>query len=520
MAGGLIQLVAVGIQDLFLIRDPQITFFKIVYRRHTNFSTEVVQQKFNSKPNFGQKVTCEISRNADLLGKMYLVVVLPQIPMFKDEHGNINHIMKFAWVRRIGFALIKTIEIEIANELIDRQYGDWMNIWYELTVPRNKNQDNMLGDVRELTDFTNGKKSYMLMIPLQFWFNRFPGLALPIVSLQHSSVKLNLELNNFENCSIITPTNYISIDNDFVNFEPDEYIVQGDLNSDCYALGKFSHFDIITKKLYYWKLSYNSFTSQSEIIGVTSEFEATPKCDSIERIYKNRIYKNRIYNDSTCVSLGNQPNHFTVACNNHNVNLRKVFLLSEYIYLDDEERHRFHKAKHEYLIEQLQYNGEKVIDGTGQSFELGFSHPCKELFWVTQLSLALDSKINDLFNYTNSLTNKGRNMILRETLLFNGLERVGLRDSEYFDHIQPYQVHENSPAKGINIYSFALHPENHQPSGTANMTKIDNILLKLLLTPDINVKNSARLRVYALNYNVLRIAYGISGLVFSNDRPL
>ena len=148
MAGGLIQLVTRGPQDIFFISDPQITFFKTVYRRHTNFSTEIIPQKFTHKPDFGKRIVCTLARSGDLIGKMYLVMVLPNIPTFKDNDGNIDKISKFAWVRKIGFALIRCIEIEIGDELIDRQYGDWLNIWYELTVKRKRNIDKMLGDVK------------------------------------------------------------------------------------------------------------------------------------------------------------------------------------------------------------------------------------------------------------------------------------------------------------------------------------------------------------------------------------
>ncbi len=487
MAGGLIQLVTRGPQDIFFISDPQITFFKTVYRRHTNFSTEIIPQKFTHKPDFGKRIVCTLARSGDLIGKMYLVMVLPNIPTFKDNDGNIDKISKFAWVRKIGFALIRCIEIEIGDELIDRQYGDWLNIWYELTVKRKRNIDKMLGDVKELTEFTNGKKSYKLMIPLQFWFNRFPGLSLPVVNLKNSHIKINVELNDFENCSIISPTNYIGITNDFVCFQPFEYIKQDE------ALGRFVHFDIIKKRLYYLRLSNEPFKSSNKkciippIKGYTSKFEAIPDKGCGEKIYRKPL-------------------------NSKKINLKKVFLLAEYIYLDTEERIKFYNTNHEYLIEQLQFNGEKTIDSTTFSFDPSFNNLCKELFWVGQL----DSNINDPFNYTDSLVDgKGLNIIKEETILFNDVERIKFRDSQYFNYVQPYQVHSNSPSEGINIYSFALHPENNQSSGTANMTMIENVLLKLIVSNKINFKHSAKLRMYALSYNVLRVAHGISGLIFN-----
>lgn len=510
MTGGLIQLVAYGIEDLFLTGDPQITFFKIVYRRHTNFSTEPIPQFFSHDPDFGKRVSCIISRNGDLIRKMHLVITLPSIPKFKDNNNNIDKITKFAWVKRIGYALIRNIEIEIGNELIDKQYGDWLNIWHELIYPNNKDISKMLGDIKELTDLTNGKKTYRLFVPLQFWFCRFAGLSLPIISLQYSYVKINLELRKFDEVSIIAPTHYINIENDIVNFEPFEYLEQN-VNGSI-SLARFIHFDIINKRLYFLRLTDNGFLSPSEIgeirsdkfiiRGLSSQFETIPTIGAVEKKHRN---------DSI---------------NFKNISLKDVFLIVEYIFLDEDERIKFYQTRHEYLIEQLQYNGEKTITGTNQSFKLCFTNPCKEIFWVTQLTFALNNRINQLFNYTDSLIqNKngqyiGRNIILRETILFNGLERISFRDSNYFTKIQPYQHHKHNPAEGINIYSFSLYPENYQPSGSANISRIDNIVLKLSVIPKINFKNTAKFRAYALVYNIFRVANGISGLVFSINRPI
>lgn len=491
MAGGLIQLVTRGPQDIYFTDDPQITFFKTVYRRHTNFSTEIIPQKFTHKPDFGKRIVATLAKTGDLIGKMYLVIVLPSIPIFKDSDGNIDNLSKFAWVRKVGYALIRCIEIEIGDELIDRHYGDWLNIWYELTVKRKQNIDKMLGNVKELTEFSNGKKSYKLMVPLQFWFNRFPGLALPVVNLKNSHIKINVELNDLDNCSIISPTNYINIENDFVCFEPFEYIKQKDG-----ALGRFVHFDIVTKRLYYLKLSTESFKgpnkkdcklTNSTIKGITSRFKAIPEKGCMEKIHRKPV-------------------------NLKKISLQKVFLLVEYIYLDTEERNKFLNTNHEYLIEQLQFSGDKTIDGPNFSADPGFSNPCKELFWVAQLN----SNINNQFNYTDSLIeNEGKNIIKEETILLNSQERVEFRDSQYFNYIQPYQLHSNAPSEGINVYSFALHPEDNQISGSANLTLIENVLLKLIVSKKINFKNSANLKIYALSYNVLRVAHGISGLIFN-----
>ena len=356
MGGGLIQLASYSTEDLYLTKDPQITFFKIVYRRYTNFSTEIIPQIFAQTPDFGKRISCTLSRNGDLIRKMHLVVVLPNIPQFKDENNCIDVITKFAWVRRVGYAIIRSVEIEIGNELIDKQYGDWLNIWHELTVPKKKDLSKMLGDIKMLTDFTNGKQSYKLFIPLRFWFNRFTGVALPMISLQYSTVKINLELRPLEEVSIVSPTHFINIENDLVNFENFEFIEQ---NVDgVVSLARFMHFDIINKRLYFWKLTDNGFLSDERnvkdckcpnkfaIRGLSSQFEAYPQINTIERVHKNK------------------------SINLKNIVINKAFLLVEYIFLDTDERVRFYKSRHEYLIEQIQFNGEKVIDSHNQCFKI------------------------------------------------------------------------------------------------------------------------------------------------------
>jgi hypothetical protein len=532
MSGGLIQLVAVGIQDEFIIENPQITFFKMVYRRHTNFTTEPIAHFFTDKPKFGKKVTCVISRQADLIRKMHLVIVLPSIPKFKDENNDEDVIKKFAWVKKIGFALIKEIEIEIGGTIIDRQFGDWLNIWNELNQPDRKEISKMLGDVKQLTEFSNGKKMYKLFIPLQFWFNRITGMALPTVSLENNHVKLHLEINSFSKLHVTTPTHYIDVKNDFVNFKKQEYLEQE--VDGIKSLARFVHFDPILKRMYFQRISDNKFITSTDkckhknkliIRGLTSKFEAHPQIDVCEKRYRNNS-----------VDFGN-------------IEIKDAFLLVEHIYLDSEERQKFSEINHEYLIEQVQFNGEHSVDSAHQMFKLGFTHPVKELFWVTQLGLVTKSRINDHFNYTDSLINgglgctencfecyedecadvctytcsakdrivkKGRNMIKRGTILFNGKERVSLRDNEYFSWIQPYQHHSNSPSVGVNSYSFALEPEKHQPSCTANLTKLDDVRLKLEVSPSA-IKRDLKLRVYSISYNVLRISAGLCGLVFSND---
>jgi len=515
MGGGLIQLVAYGPQDMFLTKDPQITFFKVVYRRHTNFSSEPIPQNFTHTPGFGKKVTCILSKNGDLIEKMYLMTILPEVPQFLDDAGNVDNVTKFAWVRKIGYALVSSIEIEIGGTLIDRHYGEWLNIWNELTGPADRGIANMIGDTKILTDFTNGKQAYQLYIPLQFWFCRENGLALPIVCLQHNDIKINLELNSLENCYITTPTHYITINQDLVNFKQFEYIEQ--TVNGVKASGIFTYYDVVTNRMYYLRISRNEFQSiqDSTLVSSTAISAATSSVANQQYLITGLTTGFKTMPQvNTTETVNSLPNL-------KSLELQQCFLLVNYIYLDSEERVRFSQGKNEYLIQQLQFVSNKVVESTNRSIKLNLAHPCTVVVWVGQQQYLVDTNNNDLFNYTDDYKRNadgslvGKNLITSGTILLNGQERLSVRDTSYFNWVQPFQHFSFAPNEGINVYSFSIYPEILQPSGSCNMTKIDDILLQVSMSNIINFSNQANVRCYGLNYNILRITHGLGGLVFT-----
>ena len=392
MGGGLLQLVAYGAQDVYLTGNPQITFFKVVYRRHTNFSIESIQQSINGKFDWGNRVSCQISRNGDLVHKMYVEVELAKL----HDGNNINNILTEdldRYVNFIGHRLLKSVEIEIGGQKIDKQYSHWMYIWNELSLPSGKmnGYQEMIGADSDLTSFTDNK----VYIPLEFWFCRNIGLALPLIALQYHEVKLNIELETFKNCTY---------------------------NGTAYG-------------------------------------------------YKGSV------NNYKPIKSG------TIWC--------------DYIFLDTDERRRFAQLSHEYLIEQVQFTGSESLSDTDTTLnaKLSFNHPVKELIWQRKAGIAYKS------------TGKAK-------LMLNGNDRFAERDAMYFTHVQPYQHHTNIPrhSEWINVYSFALKPEEHQPSGTLNMSRIDTAQLKLAFDPE----NAGEVKIYAHSYNVLRILSGMGGLAYSN----
>ena len=402
------QLVAYGAQDIYLTGNPQVTFFKVVYRRYTNFALESIEQTFSGTVDFGRRVTATVSRNGDLIWKTYLQVDLPVITPVGG--GTI------AWTRNIGTAMIREVEVEIGGQRIDRHYGQWMHIWHELTLTGEQEDtfNVMTGNTESLTTAKATTVGGTLYIPLEFWFCRNAGLALPLIALQYHEVKFNIEFRPLSECYILTGT--------ATSIPP--------------------------------------------------------------------------------VALANAS------------------LWIDYVYLDTDERRQFAQIAHEYLIEQLQFTGAESFSQTNIRQRLNFNHPCKEIVWAIQLDANTDNGANRWTDFTDSgLTPaatasfwNGYDHMVDAKLLLNGHDRFTTRKAGYFNLVQPYNHHTRGPSAGIYVYSFALKPEDHQPSGTCNMSRIDNATLQITLRSSA----PAKLFTYAVNYNVLRVMSGMAGLAYSN----
>jgi hypothetical protein len=487
------QLVAYGAQDVYLTANPQVTFFKQAYRRHSNFAMESIEQTFNGVGNFGKRVQCTISRNGDLITRVYVQVTLPKIDnsiVSATVGSAVSALKRFSWIPYLGQYLIDNVYVEIGGQQIDKHYGEWLHIWNELTLPQGKQlaylnmvngyggaalepQTECVACTTELSasdaavlacvnptistqgsdcaiganvmlrafesedgDISGCIPEQTLYIPLEFWFNRHVGLALPLIALQYHEVKINVE------------------------FAQLQYLINTTCTTALAALA--------TKGM--------------------------------------------------------------SACS----------LYVEYIYLDTEERRRFAQVAHEYLIEQLQFTGTESVTSTSNKIQLSFNHPCKELIWVVQNPSYEDCKSTTNCPWRYSDANLGNPTAVAKIQL-NGQDRFTEREGSYFNFVQPYQHHTNTPATGVNVYSFALKPEDLQPSGSCNFSRIDNAVLNLTLTPatfKTNVRSldatqenvqtastlastlrdqtSANVNIYAVNYNVLRIMSGMGGLAYSN----
>jgi hypothetical protein len=432
MGGGLMQLVAYGAQDIYLTGQPQITFFKSVYRRHTNFAVESILQTINGSVAPGARVTVTISRNGDLLKNLWIQynpsLLFPTGTAATQMASDLSH------------SLLSILELEIGGQLIDRQYGMWLSIWRDLSEQNSTGaQGELLANGQEPDINAAGlvpSTRYSRMaythhggagvvdtslapteayIPMKFWFCRNPGLAIPLIALQYHEVKFNIQF-------------------------------------------------ALTNSVAYPGTVANGLASAN------------------------------------------------------------VQVYADYVYLDTTERRQFAQNAHEYLIDQLQTQSEGSSGNTtANTIRLNFNHPVKELIWAGQASaLSSSSSVDDVTGGAtpSSITgisaggSPASTSNLQVKIILNGTDRFTSRNIKYFTRNQVWESHTGFGATGvpdsIGVYSFALRPEEHQPSGTCNFSRIDTA--QLWFQGDyVNALN-----IYAVNYNVLRIMSGMGGLAYSN----
>ncbi len=566
--GGLIQLASYGNQDLYLTGTPQITFFKIVYRRHTNFSMENINLPFQGDDvNFGQTVRCRAEKSGDLMYKTYLGVIVPEVhikrtqpippepiptcgisdtdletatnnlelinkfvkfnmiayragilnalspcienpsvfcdqvinswencdppthtgtirsqvetlllqnpildkcytkfddvylvsvanlitdllledptidvnpilqaylknltafhKIFQDAYNNAvkldndrtSQFGKFAWIKRLGHYIFDYIDIEVGGKQVDRQWGDWVNIWYELSGSpfHIESYNKMIGDVPSLTTFNRETKpSYLMQIPIPFWYSKYNGLAFPLISLQYYDVDFTLKLKKLEECAYVSP-------------------------------------------------------------------DATLK--------------------------------------NNGIALTEVFLSIDYIYLDSDERKRFAQSNQEYFIEQVQRVKFTSFSPSENTFVIdAFNHPVEELVWVFQRSdfITNASETNPCMPYNYTLDAEQTKNPVQSTSIRINVYKLGENEtSNFYNYVVPWERHNRSPSEGINNYCFSLNPEASQPYGSINMSRINSLSLVCKFNPKIQAELiKGKFTVYATNYNIMRFIYGFASLSY------
>jgi hypothetical protein len=499
MTGGLVQLASVGHQDIYLTGDPQITFFKIAYRRHTNFAMEYIPQYFSTQPNFGKRVSCVIGKNGDLISDVFIEITLPSVPPFIDFTNNTDSTLyKFAWMRKIGFALISKVELEINGKVIDRQYGDWLNIWNEL-IGKNSSHDalmKMIGDIPELYSFTNGKNEHKIRVPLSFWFCLDWTQALPLFALEYSEIKINVEFAREENSYLLAPTRRIPVLESVSSFIPYEFIKQT-INNKTYV-GQFI------------KLEYDYENNINYLYYNQIKGELQIPSDEYDRTFT-------IVGDTSKQVMNIDPSGTVLAINPplNELTLNKAIVYVNYAYLDIQERIKFHKSTHEYLIHQVQFEKDITANTAIVGENLNWAHPTK--FYVMVGSLDYISKF-DKFNYTTDYARQNKtntSIIKKATLKLNGEDLFENFDYKILNYVMPYYSFPTAPAEGVCVFSWSLNPTDHnQPSGTLNMSRINDIQSIINVDSSVTYSNPAKLRLYAVNLNVLRIIHGNGGIAF------
>ena len=539
MGGGLLQLVSYGAQDIYISGNPQITFWKVLFKRHTNFAMESIEVTFNGQADFNKRVTAIINRNADLMYRTYVQVVLPAVDLSAANTAVSTYVKRFRWLNYVGHRLIKTVELEIGGQRIDRQYGDWMQIWTQLTQDAGtvRALDEMVGNSHDLVlmkdgngyaldqscsgaELTNscapraGTPARTLYIPLQFWFCRNPGLAIPLIALQYHEVRINVEFEQWINCSYTelktgsAPTSIQSltaaslyIDYVYLDTEERRRFAQ---QTHEYLIEQlqFTGAESITSSSNKIQLNFNH--PVKELIWVCQR-DSFVDCSQPAPTFIGEVN-------------GCQPFNFSDD------------FTTEGVIMD--------------VLGRGQLGGGNVAGSPGglvvPTTSDGPSGPYLPGLGITQgpslngaswLDTNLNASGNDqaaLFeDTTNYLLAKvlldsgikcsGKNPIEVAKLQLNGQDRFTEREGRYFNFVQPYQHHTRTPTVGINVYSFALKPEEHQPSGSCNFSRIDKATLQLTVSVNtVRGGRTAQVRVYAVNYNVLRVMSGMGGLAYSN----
>ena len=550
MGGGLMQLVAYGAQDVYLTGNPQITFWKVTYRRYTNFAIESIEQTFNGQADFGRRVQCTISRNGDLAYRTYLQVTLPEINQNMSGQTGGDKNVYARWLDFPGEQLIAQVEVEIGGQRIDRQYGDWMHIWNQLTMTAEQERGyfKMIGNTTQLTFITdplfadvdgpcdssaprqvcaprNALPETTLYIPLQFWFCTNPGLALPLIALQYHEVKINLDIRPIDEClwavhtlggnankavpaavaynqSLVAASlyvDYVFLDTDerrrFAQ-NPHEYLITQLQFTGDESVGSSSN-----------KIKLNFNHPVKELIWVVQSDQNVDYCSSL--VCDALLFK----------VLGAQPFNYTDAIDalpnaihafggpNSTAENTNAFINQQGLFQDagamDVNHTGYWSNGGNALGGAEADNGETFGDISLFAQQMGSSVSDAGTFVLTEGSV-------DMHCW-------GLNPVVTAKLQLNGQDRFSEREGTYFSWVQPFQAHTRCPDEGINVYSFALRPEEHQPSGTCNFSRIDNATLQLVLSnATVEGTKTAKVRVYATNYNVLRIMSGMGGLAYSN----
>jgi hypothetical protein len=535
MTGGLVQLVAFGAQDVYLTGSPQITFFKVVYRRHTNFANEHIDLTFSGgNVDFGRNATCQITRNGDLVGGMWLKATIGLGDAdVAVSNGSVGH--GWALVERPGHALIDEVEVTIGGTKIDRQYGDWLNVWYELSrdTQHDRGYDEMSGNIKDVVCLAETHNDVTIQQELAFWFNRNYGLCLPLIALQYHDVKLEFkfrplsELLVTQNCEvsgISITTGELMVEYIYLDAEERKRFAQA---SHEYLIEQVQHtgkesVDTVSPTL---RLTFNHPT---KFLTFAVKLNKWTQGNAMVLGYNPKDWQAALDHAARVAWL------FTRASATASTATETLIDIETETNLPDNIAEWFdrasprvvcHVADHENAIVAdvlANIDAYVVVDYNSLTMEdisADYSEDALTNFPTLYDGVAADSvdvtdylvNVRQWHNYGLYLDGSGNPLTSAEIQL-NGHERFREQEADFFNFVLPRRHFAVTPADGLNVYSFAIKPLEHQPSGSLNLSRIDNTQIK----PHFVAGTEGDIYIYGLSYNILRIMSGMGGLAYSN----
>ena len=477
MAGGLMQLVAYGAQDVYLTGQPKVTFFQAVYKRHTNFAMENIQQTVNGTTTNSGRVSVTIARNGDLVGNMYVSL----LPITANTTSN-NNTFDTCWIAERALA---DIEMTIGGQRIDKHYQTWWRLYAEVFLNESDKYcwGKMVSTAAQLSAIVgtsiNGNQP-RVYLPLLFFFNRNPGLYLPLIALQYHEVRLDFDLTSYY-------TSYFS--------------------TDFQVWANYVYLDTEERR----RVAQKGHEYLIEQVQHTGGDSTTATYDTFQliRLSFNHPVKEFVWcyvnpNSSTTANL-NALWNFSTATQNVQVTVNTACYVNSNNYI----------LPHLSGVPHLYFaNGNQPQSGagfaTGQPAAMGTLGQANTYTWIEEgyPSSASGLRLQDTMYETGPLN--------QFKIILNGQDRFKEQLGKYFNQYQPFVYHSGCPYVGIYVYSFALQPEEHQPTGTCNFSRIDNAQVAVSIKAGGISGAAPQQKLFAVNYNILRIQSGMGGLAFSN----
>jgi hypothetical protein len=457
------QLVAYGAQDVYLTGQPKVTFFQAVYKRHTNFAMENIQQTVNGTPSNSGRVSVTIARNGDLVGNMYIRLQPTQLNSSNLTSDNTR--MDMNWVAERAIA---AVELTIGGQRIDKHYQAWFRLYAEVFLGESDkiNYGKMCSSSSPAADATNPNSVYL---PLLFFFNRNPGLYLPLIALQYHEVRLDFDLTSYFSNYFGSSAQVFEVWANYVYLDTEER-------------RRFA------QKGHEYLIEQVQHTGGDSISSTTQTVRL-----SFNHPVKELIW---CYQNTTSTATNSLWN-FSTSCANVNVTCAASPLYAPGILP--------HAAGAPRLFSNIMADG---INGS-----ITAAKYTSNLYWIEE------GTANNYLVTTNGGTYAGGIPMVEVgplatfKVVLNGQDRFKEQSGKYFNQYQPYVYHTGTPYPGIYVYTFALQPEEHQPTGTCNFSRIDNAQVAITMKSNFTTPQQ---KMFAVNYNILRIQSGMGGLAFSN----